>query len=116
MTAVQCSGAPPGPDGPGTGSSVEGRGYRQGPMALATSIALPERYRVERHIASGGMASVWSVQDTRLGRPVAVKVLAEHIAADVSARARFMREARTAARVSDCQHVVTIYDVGEHEG
>ncbi|HWT91884.1 MAG TPA: serine/threonine-protein kinase, partial [Solirubrobacteraceae bacterium] len=82
----------------------------------AARIQLPERYRVVRHVANGGMASVWSAEDSILGRLVAVKVLAGHIASDVSARARFEREARTAAKVSDHPNVVTIYDVGEHDG
>jgi len=83
-------------------------------MPLASHIQLPERYRVTRHIASGGMASVWEVEDLLLGRVVAVKVLGAHYAADVGARARFAREARTAARASEHPHVATIYDVGEH--
>ncbi|MDX6721042.1 MAG: eukaryotic-like serine/threonine-protein kinase [Solirubrobacteraceae bacterium] len=83
-------------------------------MPLAGKIELPPRYRVARHIASGGMASVWEAEDLVLGRIVAVKVLGAHYAADPGARARFQREARTAARVSDQSHVVTIYDIGEH--
>ena len=83
-------------------------------MPLASQIELPERYRVVRHIASGGMASVWEAEDLLLGRLVAVKLLAAHFAADEGARERFQREARTAAQVSDQPHVVTIYDVGEH--
>ena len=83
-------------------------------MPLASQIELPERYRVARHIASGGMASVWEAEDLMLGRVVAVKVLAEQYADDPAARERFQREARTAAQVSDQTHVVTIYDIGEH--
>ncbi|HVL97410.1 MAG TPA: serine/threonine-protein kinase, partial [Solirubrobacteraceae bacterium] len=83
-------------------------------MPLASGIELPERYRVERHIASGGMATVWEVEDLLLGRVVAVKVLGSHFAADPGARARFQREARTAARVSEHPHIATIYDTGEH--
>jgi eukaryotic-like serine/threonine-protein kinase len=83
-------------------------------MPLASQIDLPERYRVARHIASGGMASVWEVEDQLLGRVVAVKVLSAQFAADPGARARFQREARTAAQVSAHPHVVTIYDIGEH--
>jgi serine/threonine-protein kinase len=83
-------------------------------MPLASQMELPERYRVLRHIARGGMASVWEAEDLRLGRVVAVKVLAAQYAADPGARARFQREARTAAQVSDQSHVVTIYDIGEH--
>ncbi len=83
-------------------------------MPLASTIDLPERYRVARHIASGGMASVWEAEDVLLGRVVAVKVLGAQYAADPDARARFQREARTAAQVSDQSHVVTIFDIGEH--
>ena len=83
-------------------------------MPLASHVELPERYRVTRHIASGGMASVWEVEDLLLGRIVAVKVLGAHYAADPRARARFQREARTAARVSDHPNIATIYDIGEH--
>jgi hypothetical protein len=83
-------------------------------MPLASKIDLPERYRVARHIASGGMASVWEAEDLLLGRVVAVKVLGAQYAADPDARARFQREARTAAQVSDQSHVVTIFDIGEH--
>ena len=83
-------------------------------MALAAKIELPDRYRVVRHIASGGMASVWEAEDLLLGRLVAVKVLGAQFAADPGARARFQREARTAAQVSDQTHVMTIYDIGEH--
>ena len=83
-------------------------------MPLASQIELPERYRVARHIATGGMASVWEVEDLLLGRIVAVKVLGAQFAADRGARARFQREARTAAQLSAHPHVVTIYDIGEH--
>jgi len=59
------------------------------------------------------MASVWEAEDELLGRRVAVKVLAEHLAEDVSARERFQREARAAAAVSDHPNVVTIFDVND---
>ena len=67
------------------------------PQATAR-ITLPDRYRVVRHIANGGMASVWEAHDELLDRPVAVKVLAAHLGEDERARRRFAREARTAAR------------------
>jgi len=76
-------------------------------------VKLPERYKLGRHIATGGMASVWCAEDLVLGRTVAIKVLSERFARDHVAVARFEREARTAARVSGHPHVVTIYDVGE---
>ncbi|HEY7622557.1 MAG TPA: protein kinase [Solirubrobacteraceae bacterium] len=79
-------------------------------------IALPARYRVVHHIANGGMASVWAAEDERLGRLVAVKVLSPAYAQDERANRRFLREARAGARLSDCRHVVTVYDIGEHDG
>src|SRR3954470_7383050 len=80
------------------------------------SIGLPERYRVTRRIAGGGMATVYACEDQLLGRLVAVKVLSPGLAADPSALARFQREARAVARVSDHPNVVTIYDIGESDG
>ena len=85
-------------------------------MAAPSTIALPERYRVEHRIATGGMASVWVAEDEVLRRRVAVKVLSPVMGEDDSSRERFAREARAAASLSDCDHVVTIYDVGEHAG
>jgi serine/threonine-protein kinase len=81
--------------------------------ALSQQVDLPPRYRVLRHIANGGMATVWAAEDAVLERLVAVKVLAAGYAADPSARRRFTREARAAARVSDHLNVVTIFDIGE---
>ena len=85
-------------------------------MAAPSTIALPERYRVEHRIATGGMASVWVAEDEVLRRRVAVKVLTPVMGEDDWSRERFAREARAAASLSDCDHVVTIYDVGEHAG
>jgi len=76
-------------------------------------LGLPERYAAVRHIASGGMASVWCAHDRALGRNVAIKLLAERFADDDDANARFLREARAAARLSGHPNVVMIYDVGE---
>src|SRR4051812_46764750 len=86
------------------------------PPAVQHTVSLPERYRVTRRIAAGGMATVYACEDQVLGRLVAVKVLAPQFAADSDAAARFQREARAAARVSDHPHVVTVYDIGEHDG
>ena len=86
------------------------------PPVPTASIRLPERYRVIRHIANGGMASVWEACDELLRRDVAVKLLAAHLTSDETARVRFQREARAAAGLSGHPHVVTIYDIGEYEG
>jgi serine/threonine-protein kinase len=79
-------------------------------------ISLPSRYRLDGPVAAGGMAAVYAAHDTLLDRPVAVKVLAEHLNEDEAGRARFQREARAAAGLSSHPGVVTIFDVGEHDG
>jgi eukaryotic-like serine/threonine-protein kinase len=86
------------------------------PQPSAARISLPDRYRVVRHIANGGMASVWEAHDEVLGRDVAVKLLGSHLSEDDRARQRFQREARAAAGLSNHPNVVTIFDVGEHDG
>src|SRR4051794_29631045 len=91
--------------------------YLEGmPPVSAARISLPDRYRVVRFLAGGGMAGVWEVHDELLGRSVAIKVLGSHLSEDDRARRRFEREARAAAGLSWHPHVVTIYDVGEHAG
>ena len=93
-----------------------GSGYRGGVPQATARLTLPDRYRVIRHLANGGMASVWEAHDELLDRPVAVKVLAPHLSEDDRARRRFAREARAAAGLSSHPHVVTIYDVAELDG
>ena len=72
------------------------------------------RYEVERLIGSGGMGLVFKAHDSELNRPVAIKLLAPHLADNGSARQRFAREARAAAAVVH-PHVVPIHNV-ETEG
>jgi eukaryotic-like serine/threonine-protein kinase len=73
------------------------------------------RYRVERTLGQGGMAAVYLAQDSELERPVAIKVLAEHLATDEAFRQRFLREARMAAKLSH-PNVVHVYDQGDEDG
>jgi serine/threonine-protein kinase len=73
------------------------------------------RYAVESFIAHGGMASVYLATDTRLERRVAVKILHAHLADDPETLARFEREARAAARLSN-PSVVAVYDQGSEGG
>jgi eukaryotic-like serine/threonine-protein kinase len=63
------------------------------------SVALAGRYVVEREIGHGGMAVVYLARDRELGRPVALKVLADTLADDAEIRGRFLREGRLAARL-----------------
>ena len=73
------------------------------------------RYRIERALGHGGMATVYLAHDEELGRLVAVKVLPQHLALDDDFRARFVREARLAGRLSH-PNIVRVYDAGEAEG
>jgi hypothetical protein len=68
------------------------------------------RYEIERIIGSGGMGIVLKGFDSELNRPVAIKLLAPHLARVGAARQRFAREARAAAAVVH-EHVVPIHNV-----
>ena len=72
------------------------------------------RYRIERRLGAGGMSTVFLAQDTVLERPVAVKLLAEHLADDEAFVARFQREALSAARLQH-PNVVQVFDYGLDE-
>ncbi len=69
------------------------------------------RYRIERRLGAGGMSTVFLAQDTVLERPVAVKLLAEHLADDEAFVARFQREALAAARLQH-PNIVQVFDYG----
>ena len=70
-----------------------------------------DRYRLERRLGVGGMATVQLAFDTRLERYVAVKLLAEHLAEDNSFVSRFRREALAAARLVH-PNIVQVFDFG----
>jgi eukaryotic-like serine/threonine-protein kinase len=72
------------------------------------------RYRLERRIGVGGMATVQLAFDTRLERNVAVKLLAEHLAEDSAFVSRFRREALAAARLVH-PNIVQVFDFGLDE-
>src|SRR4051794_12235455 len=73
------------------------------------------RYRIERPLGHGGMATVFAARDEELGRPVAIKLLADGAAGDPEVRSRFLREARLAGRLSH-PNVVRVFDAGEDGG
>ncbi len=73
------------------------------------------RYQVRSLIARGGMATVYVATDLRLDRRVAIKIMHAHLAADESFRDRFIREARSAARLAH-PNLVNVYDQGDDEG
>jgi eukaryotic-like serine/threonine-protein kinase len=70
------------------------------------------RYRVERELGHGGMATVYLARDEQLDRLVALKLLPEQLADDETFHARFFREARLAARLGH-PNVVHVFDAGE---
>src|SRR4051812_5896984 len=76
---------------------------------------LDGRYRVDRRIARGGMATVYTALDTRLDRLVAIKVMHPALADDEEFVARFIREAKAAARLSH-SNVVAVFDQGDDAG
>jgi serine/threonine-protein kinase len=83
-----------------------------GELAAGSQIA---GYQIEQQIGRGGMAVVYRAFDPRLGRSVALKILAPDLANDAAFRERFAREMRAAAAV-DHPHIVPVYDAGEANG
>jgi serine/threonine protein kinase len=72
-------------------------------------------YRVEGLLATGGMGEVYRGHDERLGRDVAIKIVAEGLASEDKELERFEREARTLASLSH-PNILNIFDFGEHDG
>ena len=95
---------------------------RKDPLGVETTVTDPlvgrvldGRYRVTARIARGGMATVYRATDARLDRVVAVKVMHPGLGDDACFARRFVREARSAARLSH-PNVVAMYDQGEDDG
>src|SRR5512138_3512831 len=80
----------------------------------ATQSLLADRYKVERELGSGAMATVYLAEETKHGRPVAIKVLRPELAQTLGAE-RFLREIGIAARLSH-PHLVPLIDSGESGG
>src|SRR5689334_12882766 len=78
-------------------------------LAPGASLGQGGRYRLERVLGTGGMASVWLARDVELDREVAAKVLADVLALDPDYVSRFEREARVAANLSH-PHLVRVFD------
>ena len=95
------------------------RGDPGGPLAAVAASFTPGSriagYRLEQQIGAGGMAVVFRAVDERLGRRVALKLLAPALSADEAFRQRFIRESRAAAAVDD-PHIIPVYEAGEAGG
>lgn len=88
------------------------------PSAAADGLVgstLDGRYQVKGRIARGGMATVYYAIDTRLDRPVALKIMHPGLTDDPEFVGRFIREARSAARLSH-PHIVAVFDQGSASG
>jgi len=68
-------------------------------------------YEIVAPIGAGGMGEVYKARDTRLGRPVAIKILPAEFAQDAKFKVRFQREAKTISSLNH-PHICTLHDVG----
>jgi Tol biopolymer transport system component len=92
-----------------------GEGHAAGSSAPELPVGtLLSHYRIDGVLGRGGMGVVYRATDTKLDRPVAIKFLALDLA-DARAKERFRQEAHTASSLSH-PHIVTVHDVGEHDG
>jgi len=82
-------------------------------MTITTqlSTALADRYRIERHLGEGGMATVYLAQDLKHDRKVALKVLRPELAAVIGAE-RFLNEIKVTANLQH-PHILPLHDSGE---
>src|SRR3954471_18108949 len=87
-------------------------GKPEAPDLLAAALA--DRYRVERELGRGGMATVYLAHDLRHDRPIALKVLRPELAASLGPE-RFLQEIRIAARLRH-PHILPVHDSGETTG
>ncbi len=78
------------------------------------STALADRYKIERHLGEGGMATVYLAEDLKHKRKVAVKVLRPELAAVLGAE-RFVQEITTTANLQH-PHILPLFDSGEADG
>lgn len=92
--------------------SRDGQEVLRDPVAQALQRAVAGRFSLERELGRGGMGLVYLARDVRLERPVAIKLLAPELAARADMRARFLREARAAARCFH-PHIVPVHAVEE---
>ena len=83
-------------------------------MGQDKEIIISNRYRIEKKIASGGMADIYLGEDLKLDRKVAVKVLSPNYAGDRNFVARFKREAQILTKL-DHANIVDIYDWREFD-
>jgi Flp pilus assembly protein TadD len=84
------------------------------PIEDRLAAALAGRYRIERELGAGGMATVWLAHDLKHDRKVAIKVLHPHLAALLGAD-RFLKEIKTTANLQH-PHILALHDSGDADG
>ena len=84
-------------------------------MSDLTGEVIDGRYKLNRIVASGGMATIYAALDLRLERQVAVKIMHPHLAQDEKFVERFIREAKAAASLSH-PNIVAVLDQGWNQG
>ena len=92
-----------------------GNGEPQGRASAPTSPAQIGPYRILSRLGAGGMGEVYLAEDDRLGRKVALKVLAPPFISNAVSHARFLREAQLASAL-DHPNICTVYEVGAADG
>jgi eukaryotic-like serine/threonine-protein kinase len=103
------------------GSFIESPAYERAaglltgePTAFAAGQVI-EHYRIVAPLGRGGMGEVYLADDTRLGRPVALKLLSAHFTLDEEHVRRFRQEAYAASALNH-PNIVTIYEIGKWQG
>jgi serine/threonine-protein kinase len=99
-------------DQPTTGAAARPTQFSHATTRLVA--ALGGRYRIERELGAGGMATVYLALDTKHERRVAIKVLRPELAAIIGAE-RFVREIKTVAALQH-PHILGLIDSGEVDG
>jgi len=72
-------------------------------------------YEIQAPLGAGGMGEVYRARDTRLDRPVAIKILAQHLSNDPVRKQRFEREAKIISSLNH-PHVCVLHDIGHQDG
>ena len=83
-------------------------------MSFGKDDEIGGKYRLEERLGAGGMGTVWRARHLGLGSPVAIKLMAPELSDSPSQRARFQREARSAAQLRS-PHIVQVFDYGAQD-
>ena len=81
------------------------------PTSILQGTLLAGKYQVGRELGRGGMAAVYEANNVTIGKRVAIKLLAGHLATSKTVVERFLREARAVAKIKS-PHICDIYDSG----